>query len=75
MDTVSHSSDDSLASVENHPVNVDDPNFPSSNFMNPDLKTSEFNYSNYDSRVLASNQLLQELKEKQWSAAQMMERK
>ncbi|KAI4374654.1 hypothetical protein MLD38_012622 [Melastoma candidum] len=48
MDTVSHSSDeDSLASVENSPIEVDDVNFPSSsNFMNPDWETSEFNYSN-----------------------------
>ncbi|XP_030439593.1 uncharacterized protein LOC115661459 [Syzygium oleosum] len=49
MDIECHSADnDSLESVENHPVDVDDVNFPSaSTFMNPDLNdVSEFNYSN-----------------------------
>ncbi|CDP06127.1 unnamed protein product [Coffea canephora] len=49
MDTVCHSPDnDSMESVENYPVDVDDVNFPSTSYLRfTDLnETSELNYSN-----------------------------
>ncbi|KAM5587592.1 hypothetical protein ABKV19_006169 [Rosa sericea] len=49
MDTIGHSSDDdSMASVENHPGDIDDIHFPSSStYGNLDMnETSEVNYSN-----------------------------
>jgi hypothetical protein len=49
MDTIGHSSDDdSMASVENHPGDIDDVQFPSSStYGNLDMnETSEVNFSN-----------------------------
>ncbi|KAL3502965.1 hypothetical protein ACH5RR_037414 [Cinchona calisaya] len=49
MDTICHSPDnDSMESVENYPVDIDDVNFPSTSYLRfTDLnETSELNYSN-----------------------------
>ncbi|KAG8634707.1 uncharacterized protein LOC110604723 isoform X2 [Manihot esculenta] len=48
MDTVCHSTDDSMESVENYPGDIDDVHFPSSSTHgNLDMnETSELNYSN-----------------------------